>query len=842
MRNYCCVLVRICMRWFAKSLCCVLVAEDSMVHKSEIGMLFSMDTPSPLPSQYALGNIGNRKENPFHEVKSKREKKKEGKDNPDARARGTNNSSTRRSKSGTDRQLGRGASAPFNASESLYGKSAYKKENGSAPYTSHFSSGPGLSGNNRSKGPSAISDVAPNAESKGSFPGTADGTSSFVQPVSEYQSAWVGVPGQVSMADIVRMGRPHNKASNAPNASHHHVQDPSTTELLNNHAQQVPVTDEWPSIEKPAPSNAISVPDYAVDSELYPEASGLPPDSNNHHYEAEEILEREEDNIESSEGNDLGSVSSRKILENHSSGALLFENELYKNMGSFHSEAPDFEHHEDEEVGAPVSSVTRDLQQLSVEDDDREFPSEGTAPSVVIPNHLQVQNADCSHLSFGSFGAAISAPYSSGTMATAPVKTNLEEGHSEAANSSAAHVDTRNSEYYIDDSVRNSPDSSLFHRNGPNGVSVGSYDASSAPQPEELKPESTEVAHGNQYPFPSSNPGYTLDDAQRLNAAFSETSSQMQNLAPFSNVMQQSYTSSLPNTLLAGNGHSIRESDLQYSQFPVAHAISTKYVNSASPVSVSAISMSEALKTAALSSTQPGPQSFPGTSMGTGPPLPQHIAVHPYSQPALPLGPFGNLMGYPFMPQNYTYVPSAFQQSFAGSSAYHQSLAAVLPQYKSSVSVSSLPQSAAVPSGYGAFGNATTVPGNYPMNPPAAPSGSTLNYEDVLSSQYKENSQLLSLQAQQNENAAMWLHGHSSRTAQAVPSSAYYNYQGQSQQPGGFRQGQQQSQNYGAPGYANFYHSQTGISLDHQQQNPRDGPLVGAQGQPKQSQMWPNGY
>lgn len=67
----------------------------------------------------------------------------------------------------------------------------------------------------------------------------------------------------------------------------------------------------------------------------------------------------------------------------------------------------------------------------------------------------------------------------------------------------------------------------MYHINGPNGANVGTYDASSASQPEELKPESAEVAHGNQYPFPSANPSYTLD----------ETSSQMQNLAQFSNVM-----------------------------------------------------------------------------------------------------------------------------------------------------------------------------------------------------------------------------------------------------------------------------------------------------------------
>ncbi|CAH2042834.1 unnamed protein product [Thlaspi arvense] len=90
----------------------------------------------------------------------------------------------------------------------------------------------------------------------------------------------------------------------------------------------------------------------------------------------------------------------------------------------------------------------------------------------------------------------------------------------------------------------------------------------------------------------------------------------------------------------------------------------------------------------------------------------------------------------------------------------------------------------------------------------------------------------------------MWLHGPSSRTISAVPGSTCYSFQGQNQQPSGFRQSQQPSQNYGALGYPNFYHSQSGISLEHQQQNSRDGPLVGSQGQPpKQSQqIWQNSY
>lgn len=98
-------------------------------------------------------------------------------------------------------------------------------------------------------------------------------------------------------------------------------------------------------------------------------------------------------------------------------------------------------------------------------------------------------------------------------------------------------------------------------------------------------------------------------------------------------------------------------------------------------------------------------------------------------------------------------MPSAFQQPFAGNSTYHQSLAAVLPQYKNSVSVSSLPQSASVASGYGGFGNTASIPGNFPMNPAAAPSGTNLSYDDMLSSQYKDTNHLMSLQQVSNSLA-----------------------------------------------------------------------------------------
>lgn len=96
-----------------------------------------------------------------------------------------------------------------------------------------------------------------------------------------------------------------------------------------------------------------------------------------------------------------------------------------------------------EGVGVSVSSVAANLQQLSVQQDDQGLPADADGPSVVIPDHLQVQTADCSHLSFGSFGSGMSAVFSSGPSATTPVKANLEEVHRDADVSSIDHSDNR---------------------------------------------------------------------------------------------------------------------------------------------------------------------------------------------------------------------------------------------------------------------------------------------------------------------------------------------------------------------------------------------------------------
>ncbi|KAI4298215.1 hypothetical protein L6164_031801 [Bauhinia variegata] len=778
-------------------------------------------------------------QDPFHEVKSKRDKKKENKDTTDSRPRGTNNTSSRGGWVGTDRYAGRGGANQFNSGDSglLQGKPVYKKENGAHGYGGSTSSS-SMVGNNINRRPSSYSDSV-TTEDKTYAVGTGDAISSSSSQHGGSQSAWIGIPGQVSMADIVKMGRPHAKAS-VPNSSihggnHQNVVAPPPTSQHKLHSVQgytskvsetntdqgfeinhdVSQNDEWPSIEHQAAVSVSSVVELHANSEFHVNSSNL--DDANQQWKTHLDEHVAEDSpVEDEENVGPASVSAKSIADDNTGGAPVFDGNLYKDISSYQPHRHPFENNEAEDS---VSSVATNLEQLNLHKDDRGAEAEEDNPSLVIPNHLQLHTLECLNLSFGSFGSEANTAFSGpGQFVSQPFKNNLEETSAATDVSSIGPSDARNPDYYGDEHRAATSDGNSVHITA---VGAGTYEPPVS-QPEVLEPEPPETAQGNKYSFPSSSHGFNYENSQQPEVTFthSQTSSQMQNLAPFSSLM--AYTNSLPSALLASTVQTARD-DIPYSPFPVTQSMPAKYSNVPSSIGGSTISMSEALRASSISTPQPNPQTLPGGSVATGPALPQHLAVHPYSQPSLPLGHFANMISYPFLPQSYTYMPSAFQQAFAGNSSYHQSLAAVLPQYKNSVSVSSLPQSAAIPSGYG-FGSSTSIPGgSFPLNPPAAPSGTTIGYDDVINSQYKDNNHMISLQ--QNENSPMWVHGPGSRTMSAVPTNNYYSFQGQNQQPGGFRQGQQPSQHFGTLGYPNYYHSQTGVSLEHQQQNPREASL-----------------
>jgi hypothetical protein len=147
-------------------------------------------------------------------------------------------------------------------------------------------------------------------------------------------------------------------------------------------------------------------------------------------------------------------------------------------------------------------------------------------------------------------------------------------------------------------------------------------------------------------------------------------------------------------------------------------------------------------------------QNLPSSSIPSGLPLPQQLPVHPYPQPTLPVGPFASLVGYQYLPQNY-YMPSAsFQQAYANNGPFHQSAAPVVPgagmkysmsQYKSSPPATSLPQPSLL-SGYGGFGSANNIPGNFSLNQGASSVSATTGFDDALGTQFKDPNHYTTLQ------------------------------------------------------------------------------------------------
>lgn len=65
------------------------------------------------------------------------------------------------------------------------------------------------------------------------------------------------------------------------------------------------------------------------------------------------------------------------------------------------------------------------MQNLSLDKQEQVATSTDEYPAVIIPDHLQVTNTDCSHLSFGSFGLGAGASVQ-GAFVSKPATSNIE--------------------------------------------------------------------------------------------------------------------------------------------------------------------------------------------------------------------------------------------------------------------------------------------------------------------------------------------------------------------------------------------------------------------------------
>ncbi|KAL4199079.1 hypothetical protein AMTRI_Chr03g49420 [Amborella trichopoda] len=751
----------------------------------------------------------------FHEVKSKREKKKEIKDTAEPRSRIVGSATNRGGRVGAaDRGVGRAASTPYNSSESggTRPKVSYKKENGTSSLSSFSVSG--MAGSSISRRSTSPSDSLP-MESWVQTASTSEASSASFQPSSRFQPAWTGAPGQVSMADIVKSGRPSTKATNIHivtmgipptpqnldrlHNSHYsgqnsHMSLPSTTlhqglhaasDLSSDipetvsHETSVPIShgDGWSILDQPlvnvsliseVSANSVAYADQLSSPALHVEQGKLPASS--HQLDELQVPEERLDIQTLAAKNSAPSSASNMQMALEDAGSAphseFFDDSLFRNSVSGHS------------------------RRLTVND----------------------QEEKCRCGSYDSFMYYLFFLY-------------------------------RTSEYHGSEQLNSTSTENMGSRNVPG---VGSYESTPISQADIMKHDAVDAAgQGHQYPFTSA-PSYAFENASQVNAAtysYGHTNSQMQSLAPFSNVMQAHTSSSL-------GIQPERESDMAYSPFLLTQSMPTKYSTTLSSISGPISSVPELAKANAFRMpAQPSLQTLPSTSIPTMPQQQQqHLpSVHAFSQPtALPLGQFSNMLSYPYLPQSYAYLPSsAYQHAYAaGNTGFHQSPSAgqgaagikySLPQYKNSVAVSSLPHSAAA--AYGSFG--TNPLGSFALNSSTTSSGSTtMGYDDIVSSQYKDGSHYVPIQ--QNESSAVWVHGPGSRNVSAIPANTYYSLQGHNQL-GEFRQPQQAS-HYNTLGYPNFYHAQMGVAppaaaLEHQQ-SPSDG---GSRA-PSSHQIWAHGY
>ncbi|KAG2617482.1 hypothetical protein PVAP13_3NG181340 [Panicum virgatum] len=746
----------------------------------------------------------------FQEVKSKRDRKKEIKEVPEPRSR-SNTSTSRGVRGGADRG-GRSNAVHSSSTDNVAPRPPV--------------SGPGAASINSSQKQPVASGSSANKHV------VADGPAVSSQPSSGLQHGWSETPGQLSMADIVKMGRPpQGKASSKPvvTADRGYAgQYPSLPSTVNQNLKQsgstVPPSDldkglpsqdsaqvknhghssaeskrtyegDWCLQDEPTSANQLSLPETSGDPFFYEasiQSSALVTDVVNSH-----------------ENSHLDENSTIAMITAPASERHLECSEGVSEYNDGVSYQPQNYSHEVEDSSANVSAAAANFQSLSLHNE--ELVAKKIAednPAVIIPDHLQVTNTECVSLSFGSFGSGAF----SGLLPQKTTDSNVELPVREEP-APVDQIDARNQDYYESGVVNSSADENLEAMMGAN---LENIDAPSVSQANEHR---TEVLNppGLQYDMPSvSSHAYSNTNTSQPNTMEDpQGNNQAHTLSHLTNLMQANPLST--SSLLGSNQNNAALHGLEFDLPPYLEA---KYNTGSTTNPRPAISMQEALKTGVFSNTQ-STQSLPSTSIPTGPPLPQQLAAHHYSQPTLPLTHFANIVGYPtYLPQNYaTYLSSgAFQQAYPSNGPFHQSAAALLgsgmkysPEYKNNLSASGLQQQQQPPqqqppssviSGYGGFGNSSNLPGNFALNQSTG-SASTLGFDEALSRQYKDTSQYMALQ------------------------------QGQSQL-GGFRQAQQpQPSQFGGHGYPTFYQSQGGLTQEHPQ-NLAEGSLNGFPAVPSQ--------
>ncbi|CAN6359008.1 unnamed protein product [Urochloa humidicola] len=706
----------------------------------------------------------------FHEVRRKRDKKKETKASQESRPRSFQKPTYRGYKAGPDRS-GRDSTGVF--------KGPIKKE--PELHVPLNSSALDVKTSNPTETSSATSNVT-QADAKNT-----------TQPPSQAQHGWGGIPGRPSMAEIVKMGRPQAKVGNRSVATSTAMPAVGDS-VISNTPSHTPKEVGHGAADK-LPNGAVEVYSVPKDAsvDILPPAEGtdMPAPSK---FEDSSTPDVNEDGVEKDTNLEEGNTenltmsaqfsASGKDNSEYTEVAAHQDDSSIEKTDDFQSNDLSYEHNQN--LNGDMSATTKQFDQLTLHEGPK---SSEDNPAVIIPDHLQVSNADCAHLTFGSFV--------SGTL-DASLTTKPLECHGDVAIDPDDHsIDQTDVRIHEDESKATATPVADEYVAFATNSNMENLDVTSVQQSEVTRAHFLDVANNTEYTLSSTSDFATSSAALQDSAShnYLQENRQFQNISPLSSFMQ------IQNGLLPPAIPPLREFDPAFSLLltnpPVMHGTTSSSMNNAT--------VSTQPQESANPVGLPNPQltqSQPSTSIASGPPLPQHL-LHPYAQATLPLG-YASMIGY------------------------NSSVKYPLPQYKT---LASLPQPASLLSSYvGGFGTVNNMPGNFPVNQSTASATTTLGFDGSVPPHYKDGNQFISLQ-QQNENPAMWMHGAGSRGMPPLAASTLYGYQGQSHQAG-LRQGQLTSQFGGALGQ-----SQPGLGPEHR--NPSDSNLSSA-AQP--NPMWPNSY
>jgi len=475
----------------------------------------------------------------FQEVKSKRDKKKEVKEMPEPRSRGASNSNSRGTRGGADR-AGRSSSVQSGSSGTDYmaSRSSILGPAVAASNSTQKQTAPSLSANK---------DVVPN------------GSVGAAQSSSGFPNAWCGVPGQMSMADIVKMGRPQVRSSGkmATTDISHTGQTPSLSSSVNQNSKHSASTtlptafdQGFPALPDPIPQNvnfshASAENNQMLQNDWFPqdeppsgtqskgiETSGdtsvsvTPFDSSAVVADAAYLQESSHTEENSSTKPAISSERHLEILEEKNQ----FSDGLLQNSTTYQAQVHSYVDNEAEVSNLDAESAAANFQHLSLQDEDLvATKSTEDNPAVILPDHLQAANADCAHLSFGSFESGAF----SGLLSSKVPKSSLEEEVPIPDESPSVNQIDRNQDYYANGDLNPPADEDVETRIETNMETI---DGPSVSEPDVLRQGALDVP-GLQYNLPSVSSHAYSNTTQPSAMDDTQGNTQSQHLSPFSSLL-----------------------------------------------------------------------------------------------------------------------------------------------------------------------------------------------------------------------------------------------------------------------------------------------------------------